>query len=136
MLRFNTVTEKKRIPFLGSLVDYTGAEEIICLSEEKHSKWKSKEKTGLKKTVKKKSEKNIQELWTTKYVIYVYLKQKIEQNIFEAIMTENFPKLMSDTKIQDQGISKINNALNIPATTTGYLCCHIMVNIQFEPNSK
>ena len=30
-------------------------------------------------------------------------------------MTENFPKLMSDTKIQDQGISKINNALNIPA---------------------
>ena len=73
---------------------------------EKQRENQTKENSGKKKK-KTTTEKNIQELWTTKYVVYVYLKykkEKTEQNIFEAIMTENFPKLMSDTKIQDQGI--------------------------------
>ena len=44
-------------------------------------------------------------------------KKEKEIKIFEAIMTENFPKLTSDTKLQNKKDKRIENRINANKTT-------------------
>lgn len=73
------------------------------MSQIETSKTEKQGEKGLKK-----AEQSIQELWDRGCNIYVVVipgeeeKEKETEEITETIMTENFPKLMSDTKSQMQ----------------------------------
>lgn len=72
----------------------------------------------------KKSEQDMQALWDNYRSCYIHIIGIMEgdkrgtEDIFEAITTENFLKLMIDAKPQNQEAQRISNRINTPPQMT------------------
>lgn len=79
---------------------HTAEERISELKDNTEENFKTEKQTKNKKKLKPTTEQNIQELWDNyeKYNIYIMgiqeeEKDKRTEELFEAIMTQNFPKI-------------------------------------------
>lgn len=103
---------------MGLLVDDTAEERISELKgiSIETSKIEKQNEKRLKKT-----EQDIQEPWDNykEYNIYTVIKpeeEKKTEEISEIVMTENFPKVMSDTKPQIQEVQRTLRRINVNQT--------------------
>lgn len=118
---------------MGLLVDDTAEERISELKgiSIETSKIEKQNEKRLKKT-----EQDIQEPWDNykEYNIYTVIKpeeEKKTEEISEIVMTENFPKVMSDTKPQIQEVQRtLNRILNAKQKRNKPPQRHIMFKLQ------
>lgn len=133
MLEVRKYYQKGRALLMGLLVDDTAEERISELKgiSIETSKIEKQNEKRLKKT-----EQDIQEPWDNykEYNIYTVIKpeeEKKTEEISEIVMTENFPKVMSDTKPQIQEVQRtLNRILNAKQKRNKPPQRHIMFKLQ------